>query len=268
MEQPTNISNTKRRNAALLTVGLFSAALMLVAIQISAHGHEPPLPPPPDPPRDECQCSELFAEPQNKGRIKVTVKDTGEKIKVTVAVPWRGAITCTGAKKGACEGELELSSSSKSWMVNVAKDGTGGHTATTVGGELFRTSPGQKIDITCKGKCTGKEDKSPLTGATFTTPPPSIKKFNTVYEAEIKENDPKTNQTNLHIKGQITLEVAPSAATVCASKKGWKMILEINSALKHGFDRDTSDYDGDGFTNAQEKKAKTDLWDPNDKPKP
>jgi hypothetical protein len=248
-----------------IAVGVFAVALLVVALQTSAHGHETP---PPDPPRDdECKCVEISAEPQNKGKIKVAIKDTGATIKVAIAVPWRGTITCAGAKKGECEGELELSSSSGSWMVNVANDGTGGHSATTVGGELFRTFPGQDLDITCKGKCTG-EGESPLTGATFEEPPPSIKKFNTVYEAEIQENDPGTSQTNKHITGEVTLEVSPTADTECPSKKGWKMVLAINSRFADGFDKETSDYDGDGFTNKEEKEAKTDLWDPTSKPTP
>lgn len=212
---------------------------------------------------DACKCEELSIKPRLlNGRSfgvfvnRVKVEKDGAALEVSVMVPWTATTLCSGSP-GECKGTFVLSGSDENWMVNV-NTGNQRTAESTIFGEEFghkevdkrqTLKPGpdkQPNSIQCEGACPATT-KKPVERTVYT----QYKTTLFVPGADI----------SFDVTGKITLEIKATEDFTCVKKKGWKMILAIDSRGQNTIRGDTkllsidipdSDFDGDGRTNRQE----------------
>jgi len=217
-----------------------------------------------DPTPVPCKCEKLSIKPEiaKKGikdvRILSEVIDMGTKMKVVFRIPWTASILCSGGA-GTCEGTLLLTSVDVDWISNITPTTSKSANSDTSGLLGHVEVVDRKINIKA-GKdgfidtiqCEGKKKKQTCVSLEKRV----VTQFSSIISL------PNNADTNMDLIGTVTLTIAADANTKCATTDGWeKMIIKIKTSLdknnrgnKKQFvvDVPTSDYDGDGKTNAGE----------------
>jgi hypothetical protein len=210
---------------------------------------------------DRCDCLSLSIKPKldekgklDKDAIKVTKLErvTGRgrgAIEVKIEVMWTKTIKCDATKEtDICSGIYKLEKESK-WKVNVPKNKKSEGVDGKAVDEKYVDSKTATDLVRCEGPCNGQEKSDGLT---------------TEYSATV-ENSDRDGFTLLQAKGTVHLTMKPFLK-FCKDEKGWDMFIRVDSTKPGNIDDDESDYDGDTFSNKDEKKAKKDPLDPNSHP--
>ncbi len=211
-----------------------------------------------------CVCDKLSIKPEiaKKGikdvRILSEVIDMGTKLKVVFRIPWTASILCSGGA-GTCEGTLLLTRVDVDWISNITPTTSKSANSNTLGLLGHVEVVDRKINIKA-GKdglintiqCEGKEKKQTCVSLEKRV----VTQFTSIISL------PNNADTNMDLPGKVTLTIEAAPNTKCATTDGWeKMIIKIKTSLdknnrgnKKQFvvDVPTSDYDGDGKTNAGE----------------
>lgn len=202
-----------------------------------------------------CKCKDMKIKPsvstQGSGKtITVSVPTASGNVNVTdqtyfdleISIVWTVDLTCTEGE-GKCKGKYKPSVGSSTWDVDKK------------GGTVTSQSHTGNGDITCEGDC-GKTTSSSIT---------------TTYKATVQKGAGKKAGKYGHVtdavNGDVTLKMEPDNAEECPGNT-WEMKLAFRGdvdADKETIDYYRSDFDGDGLTNEQELRKKTDPLDPNSK---
>ena len=212
-------------------------------------------PPPLQPMPAECRCVELTIAPAPGNPTAKGERDAAspDQFKVTVEMAWLQTIRCEGVGV-SCSGEHEIKASSSGWRIKgdaagKNKDGKPSSESVAVGANKApATSP-----------CTG-----PCDGTAKTT------KFTSTYTATVATAT--GGHATKSVTGTVELSALPSGAGLnCGKVNSWKSVLVYSASLENkkgdvtvtaAIDEGRSDYDGDGLTNADEKRKGTNPLNP------
>jgi len=240
----------------------------------------------------ECKCDELLIIPfKEKRKDPVSAQMSvftdkkfndltghkGRSILVNIDTTWAISLGCKGIG-GSCSARYDITVEEEVWMAGIK--GTNKFEAVSESPEVWfghrnqnKLSAGAQTFIECTSDCPQGPGQGP-TGIT--------KNEGSHFETHLVKKG--GGEAFEDITGTVKLIIKPSTATKkeCTTAKEWTMILKIKSSLgKNKKDPDdpkktikfpiidvpNSDYDGDGASNEQERKAGTDPFDKTDKPK-